>query len=71
MVVAVVFAALAVLYHILSSALLPITTLASAYSDRLPKDVAVGRSAGPFLWGVAIVQWGLGLVAVAFLVYVF
>ena len=42
--------------------------------DRLPSGVAIGytpeNAVAPFPW-VAIVQYGLGLVAVAFLVYVF
>jgi hypothetical protein len=66
-----VFAALVVLYNVCSLVLLLIAALASAYSDRLPSGVALGHSAGPFPWGALIAQYGLGLVAVAFLVYVF
>jgi hypothetical protein len=70
-VVAVVFAAMVVLWDVLSLVLLLITALASASSDRLPSGVAVGHSVCPFPWEALIVQYGLGLVAVAFLVYVF
>lgn len=65
-----IFAALVVLYDVLSLVLLLITALASAYFDRLPKGVAVGHSAGSFPWGWFIAQYGMGLVAVAFFVYV-
>ena len=57
-VVAAVFAALVVLYDIPSLVLLLITALASPSSDRLPSGVAVGYSAGPFPWGVLVVQKG-------------
>jgi hypothetical protein len=68
-VVSVIFAAVVALWDVLSLVLLLITALASAASDRLPSNVALRHSAGPFFWGGLIVQWGLGLVA--YLVYVF
>jgi hypothetical protein len=70
-VASVAFAALVVLWDVYSLVLLLITVLASAYSDRLPSNVAVGHPVDPFPLGALIVQWGLGLVAAAFLVYVF
>lgn len=66
-----VFAALVVLYDGLSLVLLLVIQLVTTYSDRLPTNLMIGYSAGPFPWGALIVQYGLGLVAVAFLVYVF
>jgi hypothetical protein len=43
--------ALLVVADVLPLVLLLTTALASAFSDRLPSNVVVGRSAGPFSWG--------------------
>ena len=61
--------ALVVVADILSLVLLLTTALAFAFSDRLPSNVMVGHSAGPFSWGVLLVQRALSLSAVAFFVY--
>lgn len=61
--------ALVVVADVLPLVLLLTTALASAFSDRLPSNVVVGRSAGPFSWGVLLVQRALGLSAVALFVY--
>ena len=66
------FAMVVVLFGVLSMVMLPTTLPVAANSDRLPSGVADGYSAEDhFPWGYFTVQWGLGLVAVAFLVYVF
>lgn len=70
-VVAVVFAVVVVLFDVLSMVILLTTLLVAANSVRLPTNVMVGHSAGPVPWGYLIVQYALGLVAVAFLVFVF
>ena len=61
--------ALVVVADVLSLVLLLTTALASAFSDRLPSNVVIGHSAGPFPWGVLLVQRALGLSAVAFFAY--
>jgi len=66
-VVAVVFSAVVVLWGspILIGLLLP------EDPDKLPPNIMVGHTVGPFPWGATVVQCGMGLVAVAFLLYVF
>jgi hypothetical protein len=54
-VVAVVYAAVVVLWNVLSLVPLLTTLLVAKYSDRFPSNVMVGHSAGPFPWGYFIV----------------
>ena len=74
-VVAVVFSAVVVLWDVYLTLALLIGRLVGLLvpddPDRLPSQIMVGHSAGPFPWGLVIVQYGLGLLAAAFLLYVF
>ena len=61
--------ALVVVADVLPLVLLLTTALASAFSDRLPSIIMLGHLAGPSPQGVLLVHRALGLLAVAFVVY--